>query len=334
MTDRSILSNFAGVLIGRYKEKHTERSSHLLSETKNPTAPISSGSSSYYILHKTLNIPHKLMKCFRRDKSGWELLIFALCIKMHEGSSAIHPEVSEIRKLLNCSYYKAVRLIEGAKRCPYLFRYYPEANLLIARSFTRGRLEKSEYACGRKSFTAYHADCFKFRYDSGERISHIGISRQLRDALIKHAIMARQLRNDFNTVVPTERKPSTRSNRSTALLTVKLGRISGYHHSTVSRHIRRMEEREEVRIYRPGYIPVSDLRTGELLTDDESLLSRRAFPHRGLLVVRDANEYVIDAKSAPVYCHVIFNHARRHRRNVDNSARRPFNEQWMDFINR
>lgn len=275
----------------------------------------------------------KLMKRYRTDKPTWELFIFSVCLKMAYGSSAVHPSVPVVRKLMNCSYYKAERMIERAKRENYLFRYYPEANLLIARSFTHGRLQKNEYRYGAKTVTAYSAFCHKFRFDRDGQISHMEVSRRLRDALLVHAMKARQLKNDLSTVVSAN-KTSTRSNRSTALYSVKLARIAGCHHTTVSRHIAKMEKTGDVSVYRPAYTPVAYRRTGVMLTDDRRLTERRRFPKGDYEVVRDANEYFVSDKNSDVFVNVIFNHRERHRRNTSACDKRIYADRWLEFINR
>lgn len=253
------------------------------------------------------------MKRYRKDKSMWELFVFAVCLKMMEGSSAIHPTVPVIRKLLKCSYYKAERLIERAKECKELFSYYPEANLLIARSFTHGKLEKHGYFAGKAFFVAYSTFCFKYRYEKSETVSHFKTSRILKDKLLEFAIRARQLKHGFPIVVNHSNSVSTRANRSTALTSVKLGAIAGCHHSTATRHLRKMEDDEKLLVYRPDYIKIGDYRTGVMFTDDESLLSRRAFLRGGYIVVRDANEYAFKDECSGVFVNVIFNHKGRHR---------------------
>lgn len=271
------------------------------------------------------------MKRCRKDKALWELFVFAVCIKRVEGSSAIHPEVGAVRRMLNCSYYKAVRLIEGAKHCPMLFRYYPEANLLIARSFTHGRLQRSEYSCGRKTFIAYHAFCYKYSFDTEDRISHFAISISLRDVLIKQAIKARQLKYGLTTVVP-DNKISTRTNRRNALYAVKLGHFSGYHHSTATRHIRKMEKSGEISVFRPDFIKVADFKTGEVLTEDPALLSRVPFLRNSYLVVRDANEYILTDMEKDVFTNIIFNHKGRHRSHLPANLKNETRQARLDRV--
>ena len=286
---------------------------------------------------QTLNIPLKLMKCCRKNKTLWELFTFAVCIKMLRGSSAIYPSVTSVRKIMGCSYYKATRLIEGAKRCTMLFRYYPEANLLIARSFTHGKLKKEVRTVLHTVRTSYSAFCLKFRYKSSDCVSHIEVSRSLRDKLLVHAVKAVELKNDLQTV-GSKKHASTRSNHSTPLHSERLGKISGYHRCTAMRHLHKLEQQKEIVITSKPYIPVADFRTGHLLTTDPALLKRKAFLRSGMWVVRDVNDYATNAANQDRFVNVIFNHARRHVRNNFASAKkgetvtdrltRFFNHEW------
>lgn len=284
----------------------------------------------------TINIPYKMMKKFRGEKSSWDLFVFAVCLKFISPSSAIKPTIYNIRKLIGCSNDKAKKLIERAKNNTDLFIYYESANLLIARSFTHNKLEKSEFKRGKKTYTAYHAFCLKLKLDNSEPISHFKLSRQLRDILIKQAMKAAQLKHAFSNVVSTKTKKqiiSSRANRSKALNVVKLGRISGYHHSTVSRHIKKMEMSGEVKVFRPDYIKVADIRSEKMLTNNPAILCRKTFVKEGYLVVRDANSYCIDNKAMPECVNIIFNHSKRH--NKKSAAKvKNFADAWLDFINR
>lgn len=288
----------------------------------------------------TLNIPIKLMKRYRLDKAKWELFVFAVCIKQLYGSSAFKPSVALVRKKLNCSYYKAARLIERAKEDQELFVYYPEANLLIARSFTRGKLKKSENRSGRRTFVAYSAFCYKYRYDNAETISHNAISRLLKDRLLIHAIKARQLKNDLQTVVKNLSTHS-RSNRSTALHCKRLGNMIGCHYTTALRHLRSMEKADKLSVYRPEYLPVVDRRSGTILTDNTDLIKRKLFLRGDYLVTRDINEYILPTDNNDTFANVIFNHHGRRNRNLrcDRTVARKmssaeFAERWFEFINR
>lgn len=273
------------------------------------------------------------MKRYCKDRALWELFIFAVCIKRLRGSSAIHPTVPLIRKLMGCSYYKAERLIERAKENKEFFAYYPEANLLIARSFTHNKLRKGITYYSKKTFTHYSAFCYKYRYEKSETLSHIEVSRALRDALLIHAIKARILKNDLqrcgDNIINTQ---NSRSNRSTALHSKKLGRIAGCHRSTAIRRLNKMEAAGTLEVFRHDFIPVADHRHNILLTDDPELLKRRPFLRRGFLVVKDCNEYLLHPSEPSVFVNVIFNHKRRHRHN-EKVKNVDFNQRWFEFIN-
>lgn len=264
-------------------------------------------------MKQTLNIPLSMLKRYRGDKRLWELFVFAVCLKCVSGSSGIHPDVMLVRKLMRCSHYKAERMIKRAKHCSELFYYNEKKNFLVARSFTRGKLEKATYYSRNKEYVAYRATCFKFRYEHTESISHIDTSRMLRDKLITSAIYAKSRKNDLPIVV--KKSFSTRSERAEALSTMKLAHIAGMHHSTVSRHLRKMEKTNLVKVTRHPFIKVADFYSGELLTDNKALLERKPFLRQGYLVVRDANDYKLTSACADKFVNVIFNHEKRRQRN-------------------
>lgn len=264
-----------------------------------------------FAMHKeTLNIPLKLMRRFRKDKQLWELFIFAVCIKCVKGSSGIHPDVMSVRRMMRCSHNKAKRMIERAESCPELFYYNKKKNYLVARSFTHGKLEKKHYRWRNSEFVAYSAYCYKFRYEPSETISHNGMSLFLRDRLILYSVNAKERKNDFLIVA----RNSTRSERSKALSVKRLSHIAGIHHTTVSRHIRKLEASDTLSVTRHDYVKVADFVSGQPLTNDPSLLKRKPFLRQGYLVVKDANEYRFGSACADVFTNVIFNHAKRHRR--------------------
>lgn len=276
------------------------------------------------------------MKRYRSDKSKWELFIFAVCIKMMFGDSCIRPDVKSVRKLLGCSYYKAERLIERAKSCPELFAYYERPNLLVARSFTHGILDRRIFSSRHNIYTAYTSTCYKFVFEIPEEvskinISHIEISRKFKDLLMLHAIECRQNRKlkDGSHNVVLKSKYSTRSNRKSALSVKKLGRISGYSCSTVSRHISKLEKAGEIKVTRHNFIPVADFRSGIVIDDNPALRNRRTFLRHGLLVVRDANDYVCDGNYGKF---IIFNHVKRHRKNINSIEKK--NESREEYLNR
>lgn len=262
-------------------------------------------------MHRTLNIPLKLMKRYRKDKQMWELFIFAVCIKCIKGSSGIYPDVMSVRRMMRCSHNKARRMIERAKHCKELFYYNEKKNYLVAHTFTHGKLEKNYYRSRRKEFVAYSAYCYKFRYEPSDTISHFDTSRFLRDRLLLYSVSAKERKNDFLIVAQN----STRSERSKALSVKKLSHIAGMHHSTVSRHIRKLEAANMVKVKRHDFIKVADYISGQTLTDNPSLLKRKPFLRQGYLVVKDANEYRLGSACGDVFTNVIFNHVKRHSHN-------------------
>lgn len=255
----------------------------------------------------TLNIPMKLMKRYRKDKSLWELFVFAVCLKCLKGSSGIHPDVMKIRHLMKCSHNKAKRMIERAKRCGELFYYNERKNFLVAKTFTHGKLNKTMWQ-GEAMYSAY---CYKFEYEPQPVVSHFSISQTLRDRLILCAMNAKQRKNDFLIVANN----STRSERAKALSALKLSKIAGVHHTTATRHINKMERKGIVNVKRHDFIKVADWHSGEQLTDNAELLSRQAFLRQGYLVVKDCNEYRLCGAYGGRFTNIIFNHKKRHKRN-------------------
>lgn len=202
-------------------------------------------------------------------------------------------------------------MIERAKRCEELFYYNEEKNFLVARTFTHGKLEKRIISKKTHTYTAYSAYCYKHPYEKAEIISHIEISRLLRDKLMEYSIYAKQRKNDFMIVA----NDSTRSERAKALSNVKLGLITGLHHTTISRHIRKLEAAKQIKVTRYPIQQVRDWRSGEVVTNKESLLGRRPFLSQGFLCVRESNEYRFTITNRSVFTNVIFNHRKRHSHN-------------------
>lgn len=262
-------------------------------------------------MQKTLNIPIKLMRRYCKDKSLWELFVFAVCLKCLSSSSGIKADVMLIRKTMSCSHYKAIRMIEQAKQCSELFSYNKKRNTLVARSFTHGKLEKNVYSVGNEKHTSYSAYCYKLRYDKSETISHFSMSQLLRDKLLLCPICAKQRKNDFILVA----KSSTRIDRAKALSAKKFSRLFGMHHTTASRHLRKLENAGQITVHRHSFIKVADFYSGELLTNDKRLLCRKPFLRQGFMVVKDANEYRTTRLNEDVFTNVIFNHAKRHSHN-------------------
>lgn len=279
-----------------------------------------------------LNIPLKLLKRYRKDKSLWELFVLAVCMKINSGDSAIkNPTPTLIKRFFGCSYYKAERLLNKAKQCNELFAYYEKADLLIARSFTHNKLERREYCSGRTTFVAYKTFCYKLRYNSSDKISHYNLSRLLKDKLLIYAMKARQLKNDLPAVA-NNNKISTRSHRFHALYQRKLAALAGVHRTTVSRHVRKMERQGELRIIESDLIVIANRRTGQLYTNNEMLLCRRPFAHHDYLCVRDAFEYIVASNNKDTFVNIIFNHRGRHRRNKQTTSKQ--GESRTEYLKR
>lgn len=283
-------------------------------------------------MKQTLNIPHKLMKRCRKDKSLWELFIFAVCIKINgKGDSKISTEVKDVRKLMGCSYYKAVRMIEGAKQCPELFFVYENGKYIVARSFTHNKLEKRVFHTKKREYAAYCAKCFRFEYDDSKPVRHIEMSRKLRDGLITDAIMATQSADGSNPI-----NSSTRPTNSRPITLQALAKVSGYHYTTVLKHLKKMESCGKVESKKGELVTVLHLETGEVLTDDESCLRRKIwYDWHGYRFVRQPNRYaVVKANKDDRAVNIIFNHRRRHKKNVSAKPKQRENESRIDFVNR
>lgn len=248
-----------------------------------------------------------MMKRYRKDKSMWELFIFAVCIKCLKGSSGIYPDIMKVRHMMKCSHNKAKRMIERAKCCDELFYYNQKKNYLVARTFTHGKLNKTQWEGG----IAYSAYCFKFEYIPSPVISHYETSQFLRDRLILCAISAKERKNDFQIVANL----STRSERAKALSALKLSHIAGVHHTTATRHINKLEQKGIVKVNRFDFVKVADFRSGEVFTDNPMLLSRQPFFRQGYLVVKDCNEYRLCGDVGGRFTNIIFNHKKRHKHN-------------------
>lgn len=202
-------------------------------------------------------------------------------------------------------------MIERAKQCSELFSYNKKRNTIVARSFTRGKLQKSTYTLGKEERIAYSAYCYKLRHEYNGTISHFIVSQFLRDRLLLCPICAKQRKNDFILVA----KSSTRIDRAKALSAKKFSRLFGMHHTTATRHLRKLENQGQISVRRHSFIKVADFYSGELLTNDKRLLSRKPFLRQGFLVVKDANEYKTTNLNEDVFTNVIFNHAKRHSHN-------------------
>lgn len=282
-------------------------------------------------MKRTLNIPMNIMKRFREDKTLWELFAFAVCIKMTSGDSKISTDIKSVRKLMGCSYYKASRMIDGAKQCSELFYIYENGRYIVARSFTHDRLEKRVHRTKNNEYTAYCANCIRFEYDDSESVRHIKVSRELRDRLITDAIMATQQTDGSNPI-----KHSIRPSDSRPITLQALAKVSGYHYTTVLRHIRKMEVASKVKTVKGELVTTLHLDTGEILTDNDSLLNRKTwYDWHGFRFVREPNRYAVVRANRDDYAvNIIFNHKNRHRKNVSIKPKRLKGENYGDFVNR
>lgn len=272
------------------------------------------------------------MKRARRDKSLWEILAFAVCVKMSsKGDSRIPADSGAVRKLMGCSYYKAKRMIDAARRNPEFFYFYENGEYLVARSFTRGRLERHVYTTKKNTFTAYRATCVRFTYDDTEKVSHIAVSRRLRDTLITNAIKATQTA-DGSTPIDNSSRPSV----SRPLTMRSLSGASGYHRTTVSRHLRKMEETGRIEIRKGETVPVLHLESGEVLTENLSLLSRRMwYDWNNIRFVQEPSSYtLVNPQKSDYAVSIIFNHKGRHRNNASAKPGQKEGENHADFLNR
>lgn len=289
------------------------------------------GRSHFFSMTQTLNIPIKTAKRFCGDKSLWEVFVFAVCVKMCRKDSRIPADIKSVRKLMGCSYYKASRMIEAARQCPELFYTYKNGRYIVARSFTHGRLEKRIHHTNRNEYIAYCASCFRFSYDDSEPVRHIKVSRSLRDKLITDAIMATQQTDGSNPITHTIRPSDSRP-----ITLHTLSKASGYHYTTVSKHIRKMEKANKVETAKGSLVTTLHLDTGEILTDDPALLNRKVwYDWGGFRFVREPNRYaVVRAERDDYSVNIIFNHKRRHRKHVPTKPKQQESENHADFLNR
>lgn len=279
----------------------------------------------------SLNIPIKLMKRYCKDKSMWELFVFAVSIKLTSDDSKIPNDVKAVRKIMGCSYYKATRMIERARKCPELFFFYENDRYIVARSFTHKKLDRKTFRTNKKTYTAYCASCIRYRYEKSAVVSHIAVSRQLRDKLIKNAIRATERTDGSNTI-----KNSPRPSQLRPLTLRSLSAASGYHRTTVRKHLANMEQGKEVKIIKGGLRPVLHLESGAVIAGNDFLTNRKqCFDWHSFRFVREANRYFLISPAKDDYAvNIIFNHTGRHRRHDAASPMQKKNESRAGFLNR
>ena len=85
-----------------------------------------------------INVPIELLKDIKWDKGQQELLAFAIAIKMNYEYGALNDvSINYVKKLLQCSFYKAKDILERAKADTRFFRYLPEQNRLETVNFKK-----------------------------------------------------------------------------------------------------------------------------------------------------------------------------------------------------
>ena len=149
--------------------------------------------------------------------------------------------------------------------------------------------------------------------------------------LITDAIMATRQTDGSNPITRSFRPSDSRP-----ITLQSLACVSGYHYTTVLKHIPKMASDRKVVTVKGESVSVLHLETGEVLTDNESLLNRKVwYDWRGFRFVREPNRYaVVNPERGDHAVNIIFNHAGRHRHNVSASPRQKRGENRGDFLNR
>lgn len=254
-----------------------------------------------------INVPVRLIKRYRDDKNGWDLLVFAICLKLYSGDSGMYlRSVPQVMKLLHCSYRKAQRLMKQAASDNVLFQYNPKTKFIVAKSFTIGCKRTEAKYCNLKFGNGYlfHDSVIKIDVDSKDCIKHSNISRRLRDFSILR-ILGYSSSDELNC------HSEHRSEARKPLTQKYLGNIAGIHQSTVSRHLRKLanDDNKVIIITSHDKIPVYDLKHNVVIND---IPNRHPFISGRFMYVRDANDYVILDKSIfGRFKHIIYNHPKR-----------------------
>lgn len=249
-----------------------------------------------------INIPYRLAKRYRNDKAGWDLLCFAICLKLNRNDSGIYlRNPKDIMKMFHCGYKKARRLFFQATSDKGLFRYNPRTKFIVARSFEIGC--NTNPSKGKRTKVYRSDDCLIVKKDEDGRISHNGISSQLRDLLIKKLLRtqkpADELQCQGNHHSAT-RKPLTQK---------FIGNCAGICQTTVSRRLRKMSANGEIKITSHPKIPVIDLEHGIVLRD---FTNRKFFISGRFGYIRDVNKYEILSDEIHFrFKHIIYNHKKR-----------------------
>lgn len=255
-----------------------------------------------------INVPVRLAKRYRNDKDGWDLLVFAICLKLHSGDSGMYlRSVPQMMKMLHCSYRKAQRLMIKAASDNVLFRYNPKTKFIVARRFSIGCKRTVARNGNRLKFGneyLFHDSVIVIDVKDKDCIKHSEISRDLRDLVIMR-ILGYSSANELNC------HSEHRSAAKKPLTQKYLGNIAGIHQTTVSRHLRKMADGDDKAIVITSHdkIPVYDLEHDYLIVE---IPNRRPFVSGRFLYVRDANDYeILDKSVFGRFKHVIYNHPKR-----------------------
>lgn len=252
-----------------------------------------------------INTPYRLVKRCRNSKPKWDLLVLAICLKLNSADSGIYlRNPKELVNTLHCSYRKAVRLFNQAPCEKTLFHYNPKTKFLVARSFEIGC--KTTYSKGRRQKLFRMDDVIVVTKNEDGIISHNQISSQLRDLAIEKMLRLQKPSDDLQRQQrhSETRKPLTQN---------FIGNCVGLCQATVSRRLRKMEQRKEISITRHPKIIIWDLRYGVVVND---IPNRKPFISGRFACIRDVNEYEILDTSIPYrFKHIVYNHSRRHTDN-------------------
>lgn len=247
-----------------------------------------------------INIPYRLVRKYRETKAEWDLLCFAICLKLNSSDSGMYlNDPRDIMRLFHCSYRKARRLMLQSISDKDLFHYNPKTKFIVARSFKRG--------CGftnSHSGKVFHKDnVIVIDKEADGTISHYKTSSRLRDLLIQKMLRTQSPSDELecqNNPHSESRKPLTQE---------YIGNVAGCHQTTVSRRTIRMAKNKQIAIKSHAKIPVWDLEHGIVLND---IPDRKPFIVGRFAYIRDVNEYTILDNSIHFrFKHIIYNHRKR-----------------------
>lgn len=255
-----------------------------------------------------INVPVRLAKRYRNDKDGWDLLVFAICLKLQGGNSGMYlRSVPQVMKTLHCSFRKAQRLMKQAASNNVLFRYNPKTKFIIARRFSTGckrTVAKNDSKLKFGDGYLFHDSVIKIDAKDKNCIKHNEISRSLRDLTILR-ILGYSPANELN--CHSEHRSATRK----PLTQKYLGNVAGVHQTTVSRHLRKMADGDDksIAITSHDKIAVYDLEHEYQIVN---IPNRRPFISGRFKYIRDANDYeILDKSIFDRFKHVIYNHPKR-----------------------